>query len=237
MVLLAVAGNETTRNAISHGMHAFFQNPDQWELYKATRPATAGDEIIRWATPVTVFQRTALNDVEIGGVADRQGRAGRSVLRERELRRGRVHRPVPLRHHPRPQPAPGLRRPRGALLHRRQPGPARGQPDLRGPGRPRARTSASSGSRGGCGTAGSTASRTCRSPTANGHHRARSTDVTTRRSSPRASTSPTPTSTGRRSRTRSSAALRKTRRCSGSSRCPRRRATAWPRRPAPATGR
>ena len=68
MVLLAVAGNETTRNAISHGMHAFFENPDQWELYKQTRPATAADEIIRWATPVTVFQRTALNDLEIGGV-------------------------------------------------------------------------------------------------------------------------------------------------------------------------
>jgi cholest-4-en-3-one 26-monooxygenase len=68
MVLLAVAGNETTRNAISHGMHAFFQNPDQWELYKRTRPATAGDEIIRWATPVTVFQRTAIHDVEVGGV-------------------------------------------------------------------------------------------------------------------------------------------------------------------------
>jgi cholest-4-en-3-one 26-monooxygenase len=67
MVLLAVAGNETTRNAISHGMHAFFQNPDQWELYKATRAATAGDEIIRWATPVTVFQRTAINDVVVGG--------------------------------------------------------------------------------------------------------------------------------------------------------------------------
>jgi cholest-4-en-3-one 26-monooxygenase len=67
MVLLAVAGNETTRNAISHGMHAFFQNPDQWELYKETRPATAGDEIIRWATPVTVFQRTAINDVVVGG--------------------------------------------------------------------------------------------------------------------------------------------------------------------------
>ena len=67
MVLLAVAGNETTRNAISHGMHAFFQNPDQWELYKNTRPATAGDEIIRWATPVTVFQRTAINDVVVGG--------------------------------------------------------------------------------------------------------------------------------------------------------------------------
>jgi cholest-4-en-3-one 26-monooxygenase len=68
MVLLAVAGNETTRNAISHGMHAFFQNPDQWELYKASRPATTADEVIRWATPVTVFQRTAINDVVIGGV-------------------------------------------------------------------------------------------------------------------------------------------------------------------------
>jgi cholest-4-en-3-one 26-monooxygenase len=73
MVLLAVAGNETTRNAISHGMHAFFQNPDQWELYKQTRPATAADEIIRWATPVTVFQRTAINDVVIGGVPIAKG--------------------------------------------------------------------------------------------------------------------------------------------------------------------
>ena len=73
MVLLAVAGNETTRNAISHGMHAFFQNPEQWELYKRTRPATAADEIIRWGTPVTVFQRTAINDVEVGGVPIAKG--------------------------------------------------------------------------------------------------------------------------------------------------------------------
>jgi cholest-4-en-3-one 26-monooxygenase len=73
MVLLAVAGNETTRNAISHGMHAFFQHPDQWDLYKQTRPATAADEIIRWATPVTVFQRTALSDLEIGGVPIAKG--------------------------------------------------------------------------------------------------------------------------------------------------------------------
>ena len=36
MILLAVAGNETTRNAITHGMHAFLENPDQWELYKAS---------------------------------------------------------------------------------------------------------------------------------------------------------------------------------------------------------
>jgi cholest-4-en-3-one 26-monooxygenase len=68
VVLLAVAGNETTRNAITHGMKAFFDNPDQWALYRESRPATAADEIIRWGTPVTVFQRTAINDVEVGGV-------------------------------------------------------------------------------------------------------------------------------------------------------------------------
>ncbi|WP_308188289.1 cytochrome P450 [Nocardioides sp. R-C-SC26] len=67
MVLLAVAGNETTRNAITWGMHAFLENPEQWELFKKERPATAADEIIRWATPVASFQRTALRDVEIGG--------------------------------------------------------------------------------------------------------------------------------------------------------------------------
>ena len=60
VILLAVAGNETTRNAISHGMLAFLDHPEQWELYQEQRPETAVDEIVRWATPVTVFQRTAL---------------------------------------------------------------------------------------------------------------------------------------------------------------------------------
>jgi cholest-4-en-3-one 26-monooxygenase len=77
VILLAVAGNETTRNAMTHGMNAFFDNPDQWELFKNERPATAIDEIIRWATPVHCFQRTALADVELGGVTIREGqRAG-----------------------------------------------------------------------------------------------------------------------------------------------------------------
>ncbi|HEY2130647.1 MAG TPA: steroid C27-monooxygenase, partial [Streptosporangiaceae bacterium] len=67
MILLSVAGNETTRNAISHGMLAFLDHPEQWELYKDQRPESAGDEIVRWATPVTVFQRTALADTVLGG--------------------------------------------------------------------------------------------------------------------------------------------------------------------------
>jgi cholest-4-en-3-one 26-monooxygenase len=73
VILLAVAGNETTRNAMTHGMNAFLDNPDQWELFKRERPATAVDEIIRWATPVHCFQRTALADVELGGVTVKAG--------------------------------------------------------------------------------------------------------------------------------------------------------------------
>jgi len=73
VILLAVAGNETTRNSISHGMLAFMDHPEQWELFKAERPKTAPDEIVRWATPVTVFQRTAKVDTELGGQQIKQG--------------------------------------------------------------------------------------------------------------------------------------------------------------------
>ncbi len=73
VILLAVAGNETTRNAMTHGMNAFLDNPGQWELFKRERPDTAVDEIIRWATPVHCFQRTALADTEVGAVTIRRG--------------------------------------------------------------------------------------------------------------------------------------------------------------------
>ncbi|MGE5697098.1 MAG: cytochrome P450 [Candidatus Sericytochromatia bacterium] len=73
VVLLAVAGNETTRNSITQGMMAFMDFPDQWELFKRERPKTAADEIVRWATPVTSFQRTALVDTELGGVKIKKG--------------------------------------------------------------------------------------------------------------------------------------------------------------------
>ena len=58
-ILLVVAGNETTRNAITHGMNAFLDNPDQWDLWKRERPSTMVDEVIRWATPVTVTRPIA----------------------------------------------------------------------------------------------------------------------------------------------------------------------------------
>ncbi len=73
VIILTVAGNETTRNAITHGMNAFLDHPEQWELWKRERPDTMVDEVIRWATPVSSFQRTALNDVTVGDVDVKKG--------------------------------------------------------------------------------------------------------------------------------------------------------------------
>jgi cytochrome P450 len=76
-VLLVAAGNETTRNAISHGMKALTDNPDQHRLWLDDFPGiapTAVEEIIRWATPVIHFRRTCVvQDVELGGTRIEKG--------------------------------------------------------------------------------------------------------------------------------------------------------------------
>jgi cytochrome P450 len=68
-ILLVVAGNETTRNAISHGMRALTQYPEQrdiwWNDWDGVTK-TAVDEIVRWATPVIHFRRTATEDTVVG---------------------------------------------------------------------------------------------------------------------------------------------------------------------------
>jgi cytochrome P450 len=69
-VLLVAAGNETTRNAISHGMKALTDFPDQrkkwWADFEGVAP-TAIEEIVRWASPVIHFRRTATRDTELSG--------------------------------------------------------------------------------------------------------------------------------------------------------------------------
>jgi cytochrome P450 len=76
-VLLVVAGNETTRNAISHGMLALTQNPDQkraWLDDFEGLASSAVEEIIRWSTPVIHFRRTCcVADTEVGGQKIREG--------------------------------------------------------------------------------------------------------------------------------------------------------------------
>ncbi len=74
-ILLVVAGNETTRNAITHGMVALTENPDQrakWFGDFETHTKTAVEEIVRWATPVIHFRRTATQDTEINGFPIKQ---------------------------------------------------------------------------------------------------------------------------------------------------------------------
>jgi cytochrome P450 len=69
-ILLVVAGNETTRNAISHGLLALTQHPDQralWQADPAGIAKTGVDEIVRWGTPVIFMRRTACADAVLGG--------------------------------------------------------------------------------------------------------------------------------------------------------------------------
>ena len=78
VLLLSVAGNETTRNAISHGLLALMENPDQMALLREDVPGridTAVEEILRWACPVIYFRRTAMRDVTIRGVDIAEGDA------------------------------------------------------------------------------------------------------------------------------------------------------------------
>ncbi|MGZ4584695.1 MAG: cytochrome P450 [Mycobacterium sp.] len=70
-ILLVVAGNETTRNAISNGLLALSQYPEErdkwWSDFDALAP-TAVEEIVRWASPVIYMRRTLTRDIELSGV-------------------------------------------------------------------------------------------------------------------------------------------------------------------------
>jgi cholest-4-en-3-one 26-monooxygenase len=74
-LLLTVAGNETTRNLMSGAMHAFFQNPDQWERLRNDRGLlpSAVEEMLRFVTPVMNFRRTAMCDTELSGTKIGEG--------------------------------------------------------------------------------------------------------------------------------------------------------------------
>ena len=75
-VLLVAAGNETTRNAISHGLLELTRHPDQRKILLDDFDGTidtAVEEIVRWATPVIHFRRTATQDVELHGQTIKAG--------------------------------------------------------------------------------------------------------------------------------------------------------------------
>ena len=75
--LLVVAGNETTRNAMTGGMLAFLEHPGEWDKLRrdATYLDSAVEEIVRWTTPVIQFCRTATRDHELRGKTIRAGQS------------------------------------------------------------------------------------------------------------------------------------------------------------------
>jgi cytochrome P450 len=74
-LLLVVAGNETTRNAMTGGMLALLEHPGEWEKLRrdAALVDPAVEEIVRWVTPVIQFARTATRDYELRGQKIRAG--------------------------------------------------------------------------------------------------------------------------------------------------------------------
>jgi cholest-4-en-3-one 26-monooxygenase len=74
-LLLSVAGNETTRNAMSHGMAALLDNPDQYQVLVEDPSVMdlAVEEIVRWASPVMYFRRNVTQDTELRGVPISEG--------------------------------------------------------------------------------------------------------------------------------------------------------------------
>ena len=69
-ILLAVAGNDTTRTAISHGMHLLSLNPDQRSIWQSDLDGvthSAVEEIVRVAAPVVFMRRTVTRDLELSG--------------------------------------------------------------------------------------------------------------------------------------------------------------------------
>ncbi|MGD9705853.1 MAG: cytochrome P450 [Acidimicrobiia bacterium] len=77
VLLLSVAGNETTRNGISHGVLALIEHPEALAAMRSERGLLESgvEEMLRWGTPVNNFRRTATCDVELHGVQIREGDA------------------------------------------------------------------------------------------------------------------------------------------------------------------
>ena len=123
--VLAFAGSDTTKNALAIGLQAFVANPGQMERYRERedlRPS-AVEEVLRWASPVAYWTRTAKVDVEMDGQHIAEGRTRGVDAAFGQPRRGGLRVPVHLRHRPTAEPPRGIRGWRTAPLPGRDAGP------------------------------------------------------------------------------------------------------------------
>ena len=134
LIQLLVAGNETTRNAISGALVALAEHPEQLDRLAAD-PAllpTAVEEVLRWTTPVTSFMRTAVDDTELGGTPIAAGDPLLLIYaaaNRDEAEFGPTAGTFDVGRSPEPPRRP---RPRPALLPRRRAGPPRADRGARG---------------------------------------------------------------------------------------------------------
>ena len=122
-VIVASAGHDTTKDAISGGLLALIENPGELERLRQNMDLmpTAVEEMIRWTTPVKEFMRTAAEDTTVRGVPIAKGESVYLAYVSGQPGRRGVRRSVPLRRRPRSQQARGVRL-RRALLPRRRAG-------------------------------------------------------------------------------------------------------------------
>lgn len=76
LLLLAIGGNETTRNCISGGYLALYENPQQMARFMSNpleHSARATEEMLRWTSPIIAFRRTALENTQLSGQQIREG--------------------------------------------------------------------------------------------------------------------------------------------------------------------
>ena len=125
-ILLVVAGNETTRNALSHALVLLTDFPEQRELLLADvhgRLEGAVEEIVRYAA-VMFMRRTVTRDYQMNGHDYREGDKAVLFYWSANQDESVFAEPARFRHHPLPQPARRVRRTRAALLPGCSPGPA-----------------------------------------------------------------------------------------------------------------
>ena len=124
---MAFAGSDTTKNALAIGLQAFVANPGADRAVSRARSvrSSAVEEVLRWASPVAYWTRTAKVDVEMDGQhipqGDRVVSMLRSANRDEEVFDVAVH----LRHRPSAEPARGFRRRRTTPLPGRDAGARR----------------------------------------------------------------------------------------------------------------
>ena len=116
--LLMVAGNDSTRATFCSGLKSLLEDPEQLELVRSGEVSTeqAVEEFLRCHPAFAYMRRTATRDTEIAGQPVARGRQGAALVRLGQPRRDGLRGPAPLRRAPGPEPAPGVRRRRPALL-------------------------------------------------------------------------------------------------------------------------